>query len=164
VNSGTVEGQSGSIHNNLLFNATNGNGIKLGGADPGNYDTSGISVRYNTIYNTTPANIMVSWSSSNNTFDHNLLVQTIQGGTGNFRGYDLGNPGAGTGNVYSNNVGYLATANKLVLEYPAGSQSLQDGGGNYYYGSNLTPGFDSTSCTGFHPSDPNAQAYGYYGG
>ncbi len=165
VNGGTADGQSGNIHHNLLFNATNGEGIKLGGADPGNYDTSGITVAYNTVYNTKPGNIMVAWSGSNNILDHNLLVQTIQPGTGNIRGYDLGNPSGGTGNVYSNNAGYKSTKDQLLFEYPAGSQSFQDGGGNVYYGSGASPGFDSTAtCSGFHPSDANAKNFGYYAG
>ena len=144
-----VNAGSGVIEHNLLFNATNGMGVKLGGADVNVGAATRVTVRYNTIYNTSQ-NILVSWRSHDNTIDHNLMDLT---GTnyGSVRGYQL----TGANNRMSNNFGYAA---KMLLFNDAGYLGVQDSGNNSFP---VNPQFDNTSsCAGFHPLNPAVAGYG----
>jgi hypothetical protein len=147
VNSGLSAGP-GSIDHNILFNATNGRNIKLGG--PSISDTNGtqnVSISYNTLYNANQ-NVSMSGSSRNNTVDHNILGKSLENHL--IYGYSL----FGTGNVAANNVGFLST--KLI-----DGTNISDGGGNVFP---RDPGFDGLGCGGFHPADATSQAYGAYAG
>lgn len=149
VNSG-LSGTGGSIRRNVLFNATNGMGIKLGGPSAGSGGTANVEVRYNTIYNTAQS-MLISWASHNNLIHDNLMVKT---GSyyGNVRGYELN----GHGNEAYANLG--SQAKEFILNDP---------GYTGVYGTNNTfgtdPQFDNTSsCAGFHPATATAQSFGKY--
>jgi len=163
VNIGTATNSGGLITRNLLFNGPNGWGVKLAGPSSGNFDAAGVSVTYNTIYNTGGANILVGWTSKANILDHNLLDRTggEKGGGGNadanLRGYGLTN----NTTVYSNTAGYEAFDGLLEKDYPKVTGSgLVDASDNIYPGG--SPTFDTLSCSGFHPGDLVAQSYGRY--
>ena len=153
VNSGDTPG--GVIEHNLLYNATNGEGVKLGGSSASQIGPANVIVRYNTIYNTGQS-ILVAWSAKNNQLTGNLM-QKVGTNYGCIRGYQL----TGTGNVATANAGYGA---RLLLLNDAGSPAsgypgVQDGGGNLFP---LDPRFDTIGPGGFHPLDLAAQAYGCY--
>jgi hypothetical protein len=127
----------GVVAHNILFDAENGRGIKLG---PG--DTSGgarnVDVVLNTIYNSSQ-NVSLSRDTSHVRVERNILVKARES---NITGFRL----RGSGNVARQNIGDAAPA---FLSRTGTPGSLLDGGGN------LRPGhlgFDSTSCRGFHPS------------
>jgi hypothetical protein len=147
VNSGLSAGP-GSIDHNIMFNATNGRNIKLGG--PSISDTNGtqnVSISYNTLYNANQ-NVSMSGSSRNNTVDHNILGKSLENHL--IYGYSL----FGTGNVAAYNVGFAST--RLI-----DGTNISDGGGNVFP---RDPRFDGLGCGGFHPADATAQAYGAYAG
>jgi hypothetical protein len=150
TNTGLTAG-AGQITRNLLFNATNGNGVKLGGSAIDSGAAANVTVSENTIWNTTQ-NVLVSWQSVGNTIRRNLLGKT--GSTyGNVRGYQL----TGAGNVATGNVGGFAK--QFLLDDP-GYLGVADAGDNSFP---VDPGFDATdSCAGFHPSNPAAAAVGRY--
>jgi hypothetical protein len=127
----------GLITRNLLFNATNGRGIKLGPGD-GDGGPSNVRVRYNTIYNSSQ-NIGVSYDASGIRLSRNLLVTATES---NIRGYRL----AGSGNTAMNNFG--ADAPRLILNDP-GYPGIRRRGGNV---AGPAPGFDAMDCAGFHPT------------
>ena len=143
----------GLIEKNLIFNAYNGDNIKLGGGSPTARGTGYVSVRYNTMYNAAQ-NIVVPWKSHNNVIDHNILDYAWgKSWYPNVRGFEL----TGSGNGVSGNIGYKAA--KLLLS--DGSTTIKDSGGNTF---GADPRFDSvSSCSGFHPQNPVVQAYGRYG-
>ena len=148
VNSGDTPG--GVIEHNLLYNATNGEGVKLGGSSASQIGPANVIVRYNTIYNTGQS-ILVAWSAKNNRLYGNLM-QKVGTNCGCIRGYQL----TGTGNVATANAGYGA---RLLLLNDAGYVGVQNGGGNLFP---LDPQFDTIGPGGFHPLDLAAQAYGCY--
>jgi hypothetical protein len=151
VNGGLSGG--GRITRNILFDATYGDGIKLGGSSPGNEDTANVLVRYNTVYDTSQ-NIRVLWTSHDNVISWNILDMVGQFNYGNVRGYQL----SGQGNVASDNWGY--DADTFILN-DDGYTGIDDGGGNVFP---KDPRFDSTaSCDGFHPSTAGSDQYGRYG-
>jgi hypothetical protein len=126
----------GVIARNLMFNAVNGRGIKLGpgGTTGGAFN---VRVRYNTIFNSAQ-NVGVSRDSSGVRIYRNILVKA---GEANVLGFEL----EGHHNVVRNNIGAEAPS---FLANTGGSRPLVDGGGN------LRPGaiaFDSIGCRGFHP-------------
>jgi len=156
ASTGTRSG-SGTIERNLLFNATNGEGIKLAGSDPTSGGATNVTSRYNTIYNTSMS-ILVGWQSNHNRIDHNILAKSLNN-NGLIRSYEI--PLGYTDNVATNNVGFAAaSAAGMFQVYPTGSYAqVVDGGGNLYP---VDPAFDSTSsCAGFHPG-PSAGGYGRY--
>ncbi len=127
----------GVIAHNILFDAENGRGIKLG---PG--DTSGgarnVDVVLNTIYNSSQ-NVSLSRDTSRVRVERNILVKARES---NITGFKL----RGSDNVARQNIGDAAP---VFLSRTGTPGSLLDGGGN------LRPGhlgFDSISCRGFHPS------------
>ena len=148
VNSGDTPG--GVIEHNLLYNATNGEGVKLGGSSASQIGPANVIVRYNTIYNTGQS-ILVAWSARNNQLTGNLM-QKVGTNYGCIRGYQL----TGTGNVATANAGYGA---RLLLLNDAGYVGVKNGGGNLFP---LDPQFDTIGPGGFHPLDLAAQAYGCY--
>jgi hypothetical protein len=146
-------GSGGVITRNLLFNATNGQGIKLGGPSSGSGGADYMSVTYNTVYNTSQG-MLVNWQSHDNTISRNIIDKvnlSLSSVYGDIRGYDV----SGLRNVASNNVGYEAAS--LIYNDP-GYVGVQDGGGNIFP---LSPQWGSTgSCSGFHPLNATAAAYG----
>ncbi len=144
----------GLVERNIFFNASNGNNIKVG---PGkaDYDAAeNTTIRNNTMYNAAQ-NLMVVWKSKSNVIERNLLVKaTGKSWYPNLRGFDV----SGSGNLARDNAGYDAN----LFLYNTGSQpGVIDGGGNLFP---RKPLFDSTSsCAGFHPTDPVARLYGRYG-
>ena len=124
----------GLIARNLLFNAVNGRGVKLG---PGG-ETGGafnVTVRHNTIYNSAQ-NVGVSRDSSGVRIFRNLLVRAREA---NVFGFEL----EGRGNEVRDNVGAGAPE---LLTNTGGSRPLVDGGGNRR---TRDPRFDSIGCRGF---------------
>jgi hypothetical protein len=98
ANTGLTAGK-GLIERNILYNATNGHGIKVGSgtADSG---SANITIRYNTVYNTV-SSVFIAWKSSNNLVYRNMFEKV--GDRGIFiRGYQL----TGTGNIAFDNAGY----------------------------------------------------------
>ena len=147
VNSGLSAGP-GSIDHNIMFNATNGRNIKLGGPSiSATNGTQNVSISYNTLYNANQ-NVSMSGSSRNNTVDHNILAKSLENHL--IYGYSL----FGTANVATNNVGFDST--KMI-----DGTNISDGGGNVFP---RDPRFDALGCGGFHPADATSQAYGAYAG
>lgn len=151
ANSGVASG-GGVIEHNLLFNATNGMGVKLGGPSSSSGGAANVVVRHNTIYNTAQS-ILVAWQSHHNELHRNLMVRVGEN-YGNIRGYQL----SGVGNVAWGNAG--GEAKQAILNDP-GYTGVKDGGGNLFP---VDPQFDGVAgCDGFHPANPIAQAFGRYG-
>lgn len=125
----------GIIERNLVFNAPNGNNIKLGGGNGGG--PRNVEVRFNSMYGAN-RNVSVSVGASNNSIHHNLLGGADEA---NIFGFDLD----GTGNAASDNLGFDAP--DLVGSTP--------GEGTILDTRNVTrdPGLDEVGCTGFRPDD-----------
>jgi hypothetical protein len=138
---------AGVIERNIIFDASNGRGIKFG---PGN-NVGGphdVIARYNTIYNSAQ-NIGVSSGSYDLTLERNLLIRAHQGNIWSWRL-------RGTNNVARDNGGGDSAG--LLRSGGPSPDPVANGGGNV----SLTTGFDSLSCGGFHPTNPAARAYGRY--
>lgn len=148
-NTSLSAGANGLIERNILYNATNGEGIKIGGANNAQ-GSKNVTARYNTIYNTAQ-NILVAWLTHDCLLERNLCVRT-NSKYWNLRGYQL----SGANNAFKNNYG--AVAKGIVLN-DAGYTGLHDQGGNVF---GADPMFDSYTPTGFHPRLLAAQAYGVY--
>jgi hypothetical protein len=135
----------GVVARNLIFNAVNGRGIKLGpgGSTGGAFN---VSVRHNTIFNSAQ-NVGVSRDSSGVRIYRNILVKAQEA---NVLGFEL----HGRGNLVRDNVGAEAPT---FLANTGGRRPLVDGGGNLHPGS---IGFDSIGCRGLHPALPGYGAYG----
>lgn len=151
VNSGVNAGR-GTIEHNLLFRASNGSGIKLGGASATSGGAANVTVAYNTIYNTGQS-VTVAWSSHDNTVYRNILDR-VRPGASNVRGYEL----TGGNNDAHDNVGFLANS---FIQNDSGYTAIADTGGNRFP---VDPHFDSASgCGSFHPS-AGLNGYGKWGG
>jgi hypothetical protein len=148
VHTGPTAGR-GIIQRCILFNAVNGEGIKIGGADPGE-GSNNVIVRYNTIYNCVQP-ILLSWATSNTTIYRNILVKAY-GNYGAIRGYQL----EGTNNVAYDNVAYDA---KCMILNDSGYKPILDQGGNQIP---FDPNFDSYTVLGFRPQREDAKTYGRY--
>ena len=125
----------GIISRNILFNAENGRGIKLG---PGGATGGAVNVaaRFNTIYNSSQ-NVSLSRDTSRVLIERNLLVKASES---NITGFML----RGDGNVVRQNVGLAAPT---FLDRSGAPGSLVDGGGNLQ---SRHARFDSIGCSGFH--------------
>jgi len=145
----------GIVRRNILFNALNGMGVKLGSADVPEEGPANVLVYDNTIYNTSQS-ILVAWSAQNNELFNNLMdkVDTEHNPNyGNIRGYQL----TGLNNRAHDNLGY--EAHSMLLNH-SDYTGIEDQGSEVFP---RDPKFDSvTSCSGFHPSDPTAEQYGRY--
>ena len=144
-----LSGTGGLIGGNLLFNATNGNGVKLGGSSASSGGANGMTVLNNTVVNTHQS-ILVSWQSTNNRIEGNLMYG-VTANYANLRGFEL----SGTGNVATGNAGGGSAS--LFLN-DDGGQILSDGGGNVWP---IDPQFSGSTCGGFIPQNPEAAAFGY---
>lgn len=141
-------GGGGVIERNRMWNAVNGSGVKIGGADALTGGSDNIVVRYNTIYNTSQS-ILISGRSANNRVVRNILVKT-RAGNHNIRGYQL----SGTGNSAQANLCFESTG---ALLSDAGYSAVKDVGGNLFP---LNPLFDYLGLNGFLPLEPTAESYG----
>jgi hypothetical protein len=142
VNTGLRAG-AGLVSHNLFYNATNGMGIKLGGADVHSGGAAHVTVDHNTIYNSAQ-NLMVSWDSHDNRITNNVFVRT--GALyANVRGYQLvGAANTAAANTWWGGVRYLMN--------DPGYVGVADHGSEVH----ANPEFDSTaSCGGFHITNPN---------
>lgn len=122
-------GSQGVIEYNLLVNAPNGRGIKLGMAQAGNGLPSTVTVRYNTIVNSGAGNISFSYDAHDNTVQNNIFV-SAGSGYASVGAYQL----TGAGNAMANNV-YWQASGIVKTGTP-----LVDGGQNVA----LDPLFDSS--------------------
>lgn len=135
---------NGVIERNLLYNALNGRGVKLGPGSLSSPGTDNITVRYNTIVNTTgPSNVQFSGNSSNNVVERNIMVDP-QSQRANVTVYEI----QGTNNVVRNNVGH---GGARVADFISGR--VINGGGNQQ----IDPDLDQN----FAPQNPSAQGYGH---
>ena len=151
----THDTPGGIVRRNILFNALNGMGVKLGSADVPEEGPANVVVYDNTIYNTSQS-ILVAWSAHDDQMYNNLMdkVDLVRSPVyANIRGYEL----TGLNNVSHDNLGY--EAHSLILN-DEGYVGVQDQGSEVFP---RDPQFDSvTSCDGFHPADPTAEKYGRY--
>jgi hypothetical protein len=132
----------GTIERNVIFNAYDGRGIKLG--PPG--DAGGpkdVTIRYNTIRGGVE-NISLSREAADNVIARNILDTATEANVGSF---DLRGPG----NVVRDNVGFGAPRFSDLTAFRDRSNRTA-----------VDPGFDALACNGFRPRNPAAQAYGRY--
>ena len=150
VNSGTGGGR-GVVSGNLLFDAPNGAGVKLGGADDDEGGARDVTVERNTIWGAGQS-VLIAWRSEDNVVAENLLGATTRRYAA-IRGYRL----SGEGNIARGNV---AADTEDVLLNDEGHEAIEDGGGNVLL--SRSPGFDDTeTCKGFRPSEPRAARAGH---
>ena len=147
-----VTSTGGLIERNLLFNAPNGEGVKVAGPSTTSGGSGGVTIRNNTIYNS-GQNILVGGQTSNTVIERNIFMK-VGSNYANVRGYKI----SGSGNVARNNLG--AAARSLLLN-DSGFPPVADGGGNVFP---IDPQFDAISCSGFRPRNAAAQGYGRYAG
>lgn len=148
VNTGVASGR-GTIERNVLFNATNGMGVKLGGSDVTG-GSAHVTVTRNTIHNTSQS-VLVAGDSHDNSIVGNIL-SAVGAGYSNVRGYQL----QGAGNSMRDNLGHGA---RSILLNDDGHAGVVDAGGNLFP---IDPRFDDTqSCTGFRPLNPAAAGFGH---
>jgi O-antigen/teichoic acid export membrane protein len=136
----------GTIARNILFNAENGRGIKLG---PGGEDGGPVNVQvsFNTIYNSSQ-NVSLSRDTSRVTIEHNILVKARES---NVTAYKL----HGNDNTVRHNIGYGAPT---FLDTTSSPGALLDAGGILR---SRRPRFDLIGCGGFRPT--RFKTYGAYG-
>lgn len=147
-----LSGRGGVVRGNLLFDAPNGAGIKLGGASDDEGGAAGVTVERNTVWDAAQS-ILVSWQSEDNVFADNLLGGTARR-YGAIRGYRL----SGEGNAARGNV---AADTEAVLLNDEGYEPVADRGGNLLL--LAEPGFDDTaSCDRFRPSEARAALVGHH--
>lgn len=89
---------NGTIEHNLLVNAENGRGIKLGQHIDGTQLPANVIVRFNTIVNSNAGNVSISYDAANNQVYGNILV-AAGAGYSNVGAYKL----SGANNVASGN-------------------------------------------------------------
>lgn len=147
VNTGVNAG-SGEIDHNLLFDATNGMGVKVGGGDSAQ-GSAHVTIDRNTIINTSQS-VLVSWASYDDLISRNIM-DIVAPNNGNIRGYEL----TGKNNLAKQNVGYNA---KSLIDNYDGGNGVANGGGNLFP---VDPDFHgSASCSGYKPANPRTVGYG----
>ena len=119
VNTGS-EPTNGIIERNVMWGASNGSGIKLGGASPDSGGAAGVTARFNTIVSTAQS-FVVSWTAYDNVIESNLMA-VVPEGRSHIRGFEL----TGEGNLARFN---LADVRPLVWSDP-GFQTVESGPGN----------------------------------
>ncbi len=148
VNTGTHAG-AGLVSHNLLFNATNGSGVKIAGPSATSGGGAHVTVSFNTIYNTAQG-VLVGWTSHDNRVKSNIIDKT-GAGFGAIRGYQL----RGTNNSATGNIAFATTA---MFINDSGYQPVADLGANSFP---VDPKFDSVAgCSGFNPQNPAVQGLG----
>jgi hypothetical protein len=132
----------GTIERNIIFNAYDGRGIKLGPPDEVG-GPKNVVVQYNTIYRSYQ-NVSLSRNASHNVITHNLLGAASGANVGTYRLY-------GTDNRVTDNAAF------------DGARFADDGVavlGNRMIGA---PAFNTIGCGGFRTSDASLAHYGRYG-
>ena len=138
----------GLVERNVMFNASNGENIKVGGGSVGGAED--VLIRYNTLYNAAQ-NVMVVAATERTTLGRNLMGKaTGKWWYPNVRGHNV----TGTGNVAVENVGFAA--DKFLLS-TGGTHPIVNGGGNVF---GIDPKFASQGCTGFRPTVTALKMYG----
>jgi hypothetical protein len=148
INTGATAGP-GIIERNILYNAPNGNAIKLAGGTTSDATVS-VTVRYNTSYNSSQS-VLVGGASSYNSIYGNIFT-TVAGTNPIFRSYKL----TGAGNVQGLNVAY---GYKTFNYSDSGYLTIANGGGDLCP---LDPSFDFIGQGGFHPGNLSAANFGVY--
>ena len=138
----------GVVERNILYNATNGENIKVGGGSTGGAED--VIIRNNTLYNASQ-NAMVVGATARTTFERNLMSKS----TGkwwypNLRGQDV----TGSGNIARDNLGFAAAK---FLSSTNSSKPIADMGGNLFP---VDPKFNTGGCTGFRPQNATAKIFG----
>ena len=143
---GWAPGQA-PVDHNVMFNATNGENIKLGGGTSAPTEGSAnVTVSYNTFYNGLQP-ILLADGTRNILIERNIVTLGTNGYA--MRAYHL----SGTGNTFRHNV--FSRVDRLQLGDP-GYALLNDGGGNLFP---LDPLFTAVGC-GMRPTDALAVNYG----
>ena len=143
----------GMIERNIFFNAENGAHIKAAGSTSAT-GSANVVIRHNTMVRGA-AGVIIGYGSHNTTLWRNLVGWQV-GGSASYNAAYLGNHVSGTRNVST----HLA-----VWAYPKSIRSTNDSprpitGVSTVW---LRPTFDNTtSCSGFHSTDPVSGRYGRY--
>jgi hypothetical protein len=152
----------GVISRNIFFNSENGAAIKAAGPTPAT-GASNVLIENNTIVRSA-AGVIISYGSNRVTVRRNLIGdQAMRPPAGaqwvaNYRAAVVGNHVTGDGNQVSQNG---------VWGYAAPLWATDDSPARIARSSlaQITPAFDGTSsCSGFHPRNSAAAAYGRYAG
>lgn len=142
----------GIIERNLLFRAPNGNHIKAAGPGPST-GAANLRIRYNTMWKGSQG-VLVAYGSHHVALQRNLILNRWNGRADNpaIRGHEL----TGNTNIAANNLGFGYQS--VIKNTQTDAGRLRNGGGNIVQ----NPMFDATSsCAGFRPTAPEAQAYGH---
>ena len=146
INTGLGAG-AGTVDHNVMFNATNGENIKVGGGTSAPTEGSAnVTVSHNTFYNGLQP-ILLADGSRNIVFERNIVTLGTNGYA--MRAYHL----SGTGNTFRDNV--FSQVNRLQ-QGDSGYALLTDGGGNLFP---LDPLFTGVGCA-MRPTDAVAVNYG----
>ena len=121
-------GVNGIVERNLLVNAPNGRGVKIGHPEGGLGLPAGITVRFNTMVNNGSGNTAVSYDAYDNTFYGNIMVGAGENYT-NIHNWNL----SGGNNRAFANVGWGST--KVLKD------GIVDDGGNLYVDPQLDANF-----------------------
>ncbi|MBI4729838.1 MAG: VCBS repeat-containing protein [Acidobacteria bacterium] len=142
----------GVIERNILFNAENGYNIKAAGPDRSG-GAANVAIRNNTMASAAEG-VTVAFGSHHITLERNLIGPRAGGKS--WYPAIRGAEAFGERNGARSNAAHAVAR---VLLNTDSSTGIADLGGNRL----LDPRFDSiTSCRGFHPRDPSADAYGRY--
>jgi len=153
----------GYISRNIMFLAPAGSHVKVGSGgsitEPG---ASGVRIRYNTLHNAARS-VLISGNLTGVEVNWNLFKKAT-GGDGVSAGTYLNGLSNPKGVYVVDNYGHDMDRNLYVNpnvepgSYVAGGEY-----GNPVYNTVETePGFDASSCTGYHPSNATAKKFGRY--
>lgn len=146
INTG-LEAGSGVFASNVVFNAPNGENVKVGGPRSAPDDGSGrVTISRNTLYSAAQP-ILLSGGTHSTLIENNIVAEAHRGWLA--RGYLL----TGENNIVRSNVGY--GADEWILNDPD-FRGITDGGDNVM----LDPRFDSIGCQGFTPTASGLEEYG----
>jgi hypothetical protein len=148
----------GLIEGNLLFNASTGSNLKLGGpGDSAEEGAANVTVRYNTLYRAMQP-VLLSGGSRDNVMERNIVGLGLRDSPNYLvRSYRL----VGEGNLFRDNIGFGAAA-LYYSAFPEGFGGVADGGGNRFP---FDPEFDAVdTCDGFRTGAGDAALYGRYAG
>jgi hypothetical protein len=148
VNTGLDPGP-GLIEGNVLFGASNGSGLKLGGAAEDEGGAARVDVRHNTIVDVAQG-VLLAWRSHDNTVEGNLIGRTGPAYAA-VRGYQL----SGEGNVVTGNAAFETAA---MVANDAGYRGVDARNNRFPVDPAFAPG---QGCDGFVPSAPGFDDVGH---
>ncbi|MGH2795971.1 MAG: right-handed parallel beta-helix repeat-containing protein, partial [Actinomycetota bacterium] len=138
----------GVVERNILFNASNGDNIKVGGGGEGG--AQDVIIRNNTLYNASQ-NAVVIGATKRTTFERNLMGRsTGKSWYPNLRGQTV----TGAGNIARENAGFAAAK---FLASTNSTRPIVDGGGNVF---GADPKFASLGCGRFKPQNAALKMFG----